>query len=611
MMRSKKNLASMIILLICAIIIGCANAEIEIDVYQYSYEELLEIRQLVDGRIEEMDRQYALEHADRKIVFEEPEQIVYLGREAQVLPTVERITEDAPSNTEFVWASSDPAVATVNNRGTVRAVSAGDAVITASAKDNEYLSASYLLHSAVAVEQVTVWGPTEPLYLGNQPEDAIATMGFSVEPEDAHCQTVVWTSSDETVATVDENGQVRGQAPGTAVITATSAENPRASRDARAATFTVSVIQRVTDLRLSETEIALVIGQTGTLSAATEPANAKNRQVVYSSSDPEIATVDERGVIRPVEAGECVITCKTTDGSELTAFCYVTVSRPVTGLEIPETELNLGLGDTHTVDVTVMPENASNRDLLWTSSNVFVARVAEGTIEAVGQGECVIMCTTKDGSNLSAMIRVRVPTFSVQGREYTVTEKTGLTIPVKLNAEGVQLTVNGDMSCFTALLDWQQQIHILPITAGEGVITVENPDAPEDTVSIRIRIENSAVFNQESYPAIPYMELARVPELYEGAQISIYGKILHISEEEEGKRTFMVGTAGDAYTDQVIFVRSDTEMIPEGLESREMVTVYGLFRVDYSYSEILQAKTMVPALEAEKIVVETMEEQTV
>ena len=599
-MKSRKIFRLAVVLLLAVLMTGSACAEF--DAGQYSYDELAEIRQQVDARMAELEREYALANADRTIAFEEPEQVLFPGRTISVMPVVTILKDGAPAKTQFVWSSSAPEIASVSRNGTVTPTGRGDAVITAAAADNEYLTASYIVHSALQVEKITVWGPEEPLVLGTRDEDAGFRMGFGVEPEDAYFQQVTWTVSDENIATVDEDGLVTAIAPGKVTVTALTTEPQTTGRRIAQAACDVIIRQAVTGLETPQV-MDLNAGERTTMAVTVQPENASDRTIVYTSSNPEIATVDRNGAVHALACGECDILCEAADGYGASANVHVRVTRKVAKVTIPEKQISLPIGGAADVEVLIEPEDATDKGLIWTSTNVFVARAAGGKVEAVGQGDCVITCTTTDGSNISASVKVHVPVFSIEGTAYTVTEKQGLTIPVKRNLWGSEIELLSDSPCFAAILDGET-IRIDPITAGTGTITLRNPDAPEDTVQIQITIENSAVFNQTSYPAIPYMELVRVPDLYEGAQVSIYGKVLHIAWESDGTNSFMVGTAGEKYTDQVIRVQSEAGMMPGQLGSGDMVTVYGLFHLDHAYSEVLQAETMVPGLKAEKIVIE-------
>ena len=431
---------------------------------------------------------------------------------------------------------------------------------------------------------------------------------YGIEPEDAFCQDVIWQSSDESTVTVDANGTIHGLQPGTAVITATSAVLLSPEKPAVSAKYTVTVQQAVTGITLSESEMNLSFGRTAVLSAAVEPEDAGNRNVIFSSSNPDVAEADADGTIRATGSGECEILCVSADGSGAEARCRVSVIRQVEGLETGETEIRLGIGETYEVPVTVTPEDATNPQLRWTSSNVLVARAADGKIEGLSQGFCDITCATTDGSNLKAKIRVVIPTFSVTGTEYTVTEKTGLVIPLNINQPGCHVVLACETEHFEAELTEENSVRITPISAGTGTVTLSNPTEPTDTAVLQITIENSAVYNTESYPPFAYDEAMMNPDAHDGAQFSTAGKVLQISREDSGTAEIMLGTGGKDYTDQVLLIHCPAELAPAGLKAGDMMTVYGTFRTDEIYSDALQTSTQVPAMNAEKVIAEESEE---
>ena len=573
----------------------------EIDLTGYTYDELSAIRDEIDARMEAIRREEAIANADRKIFFEEEELIVYPDSSVSQRPSVERLTEDAPWRTRFDWSSSDETVARVDAQGTVTAAGSGDAVITATVRDNPYLGASYTVHAAIPVERITVWGPEEPIALGKEGESTRAVLGYSVEPEEAYYQGVIWSSSDEEAATVDEDGTVHGLKPGRVVITATSMEEPSARRTPKYATYEITIVQKVTDIIPEAEEISLFTGDIYHITATAEPENADNGRLTYESDNPEIAGIDETGTITARAPGECNIILEAADGYGASAACHVTVSKQVQSIALSEEQIRLPIGKTYTIEANVSPEDATNKELVWTSSNVFVARVANGTVEAVGQGDCEITCSTTDGSGVSVSVPVRVPTFSVQQEEYVITEKDGTEISIQRAIRGMTVQARSESECFTA--KWKAgKLVIKPIAAGEGTVTLYNPKAKEDEIEIRITVEDSAVFNQVSYPVISYEELTRQAEAYEGEQISLYGKVLEKKDDGEGNIILMVGTGGKDYTDQVLQIRlSDTEMKAKAPDKGATATFYGLFRNEKVFSEALGSEISVPGMEAERI----------
>lgn len=142
----------------------------------------------------------------------------------------------------------------------------------------------------------------------------------SILPVVVHNQKVTWTSSDDTIATVDENGVVTAVSAGTAVITVTTEDSSLTA--ACAVTVTVPVI----GVTLDKNELSLTVGEAETLTATIAPENATNSNSIWTSDNAEVATVDENGVVTAVSAGTAVITVTTEDGN-LTAACTVIVAQ--------------------------------------------------------------------------------------------------------------------------------------------------------------------------------------------------------------------------------------------------------------------------------------------
>ena len=155
----------------------------------------------------------------------------------------------------------------------------------------------------------------------------------------------------------------------------------------------------VTGVTLNTSTLELIAGDTESLTATVAPSDATNKAVTWESNNTAAATVDANGKVTAVAAGEATITVKTKDG-EKTAICTVTVKAAtvaVTGVTLNKTELKLTTGDTETLTATVAPENATTKDVTWTTDNAAVATVTNGVVTAVKAGTATITVTTADG----------------------------------------------------------------------------------------------------------------------------------------------------------------------------------------------------------------------
>ncbi|MDE5877409.1 MAG: Ig-like domain-containing protein, partial [Muribaculaceae bacterium] len=184
----------------------------------------------------------------------------------------------------------------------------------------------------------------------------------TVEPEDATDKSLIWTSSDENIATVDENGLVTAVAKGEVTITVTSGSDEKIS-----ASCTLSVMEKtvpVTKVTLDRESAEVEEGATLQLTATVEPEDATDKSLIWASSDEEIATVDENGLVTAVSKGEVTITVTTSNG--LSTECTVTVKEkeaeviPVTGISINMTEATVIEGESVSLVATVEPEDATD-----------------------------------------------------------------------------------------------------------------------------------------------------------------------------------------------------------------------------------------------------------
>lgn len=175
----------------------------------------------------------------------------------------------------------------------------------------------------------------------------------------------------------------------------------------------------VTGVTLDKTELTLAVGASETLTATVAPDNATNKTVKWTTGDQKIATVDDKGKVTAVAEGAAVITATTEDG-EKKAECKVTVTPagvPVTGITLDKEEITLAVGASETLTATVVPENATNKEVTWQSGKESVVTVdQQGKVTAVGQGTTTVTATTKDGGK-TAYCKVTVTPVSNEEAE--------------------------------------------------------------------------------------------------------------------------------------------------------------------------------------------------
>ncbi len=160
-----------------------------------------------------------------------------------------------------------------------------------------------------------------------------------------------------------------------------------------------SVIHPVS-VSLNKTTDALIVGASDTLSATVLPSNATNKNVTWSTSNSNVATVSSSGVVMAVASGTATITATAADGG-FTANCDVTVTAAtvnVASVSLNKTTDALIVGASDTLSATVLPSNATNKNVTWSSSNESVATVStSGVVTAVSAGNATITATSADG----------------------------------------------------------------------------------------------------------------------------------------------------------------------------------------------------------------------
>ena len=357
--------------------------------------------------------------------------------------------EDATDKT-VTWSTSDASVATIDD-GVVTAVKLGSATITAQAGDKS--ATCSITVEATPVTSVTLDQTNASLRVGET-----VTLTATVKPDDATDKTMTWTTSDASVATID-NGVVTAIKLGSATITAKAGE--------KTATCSITVVATpVTSVTLDQTSASLQVGETVTLTATVKPDDATDKTVTWTTSDASVATVSN-GVVTAKKVGSATITAKAGDK---TATCSVIVDQLITGLRLDITSLSLNEGTTTTLTATVTPDYAPNQTLAWTSSDTSVATVDQnGKVTAVSKGTATITVATQDGSNLSASCTVKVirPVASIVFRSYPNILHTGDTSTIRTEVQPSTADNTG--------ISWSSSDPSVATVSDAGVVTALSP----------------------------------------------------------------------------------------------------------------------------------------
>jgi uncharacterized protein YjdB len=288
-----------------------------------------------------------------------------LQMQMQILP------EDA-SNQDVIWSSSNFNAAIVDQTGYVTPMKVGTTTITVTTVSGG--------HTASCSIQVV--NPVTGIQLNKQAislfVNAEETLVATVLPSNATVKNVVWSSAAPAIATVDQNGKVKGIAEGATVVTVTTLDGGFTA----SCNVTVKAESYITPtgITVTPTTLSLDRGKTYQLTATVKPAGA-DPTVIWSSSNTTIVEVDSNGVLTGKAAGKATITAKTINGYSST--CTVTVTIPVESIVVDPATCTIPLKGAKVLKATVYPSDASSKTVTWSSSNTAIATVSStGTVTA-------------------------------------------------------------------------------------------------------------------------------------------------------------------------------------------------------------------------------------
>lgn len=423
--------------------------------------------------------------------------------------------------------------------------------------------------------------------LVNAGEGALAAY-VSMLPENATNVAEKWSSSDESIAIVDNEGWVTGISEGECIITVTSIDNPNVKAEIK---VTVKDTRKVKSIKLSRTELTLEAG-TGELAARVTmlPETAVNKNEIWSSSKPEVAIVDNEGWVTALKPGNTIIYVTSEDNPAVFSFVLVTVvdNTPVTtntttttsttttttttttaattttsayiavdSISAKNPQIEATIGEKYSASINVSPSNATNKALRWTSTDETIATVdAYGVITAKSAGKCIITAISKDNPVATANITVNVKGSStitdIYLNKYEITIPVGGTdiawvtmLPTTAENKDEFWTTSDSSIATVDKFGWVYGNNI-----GECIVTVYSVDNPNVKADIKVTVTNGPVeapkytFSQIAPGKSTAKEIAfltPIPDKADGLFIFDY-----FITDENGKKTLVTTTVMDA-----------------------------------------------------------------
>lgn len=239
----------------------------------------------------------------------------------------------------------------------------------------------------------------------------------TILPENATDKTLIWESKDSNIVSVNNNGEIYANNIGNTII---SVKNKDGNIKSQCLVYVEK--KKIENIIFDKTNIELDIGSIEVLSINIYPEELNDDIVSWSSSDPNIVTVNKSGQIEAISEGTATITVTSSDGTK-SASCIVNVLGPpvilVTDISLETSNLVLGKGAKTSLSVKVMPDDATNKDITWLSNNPNIVSVENGVLSAKTVGETTISVTTVDG-NKTALCNVKVVDINLFNQQNSV-----------------------------------------------------------------------------------------------------------------------------------------------------------------------------------------------
>ena len=414
--------------------------------------------------------------------------------------------------------------------GQFTAQQVGEALVRAEAVDGSGVSAECkVVVKPRLVQAISLNATQKELIIG----DAFSLTATAM-PENATNRNVVWKLVSGDAISLSNTGVIKAKKVGEALVRAEAADGSGVS-----AVCKVVVKPRLVQaISLNATQKELIIGDAFSLTATAMPENATNRNIVWKLVSGDAISLSNTGVIQAKKVGEALVRAEAADGSGITAECKVVVKpRLVQSISLNATQKELIVGDAFSLTATAMPENATNRNIVWKLvSGDAISLSNTGVIQAKKVGEALVRAEAVDGSGITAECKVVVKPRLVQAISLKLEKDTV--------AVGEHFTVTADVlpkNATNSTLLWSVSDQLLlkhlgagsfeALKTGSATITAQARDGSKQEANCRIEI-------------VPPTALKKAVAADVAPQVSVDGNTLVVKQVPSGQWLHILDVQG-------------------------------------------------------------------
>ena len=507
---------------------------------------------------------------------------------------------------ELEWNSENPEVATVDANGIVTGKKIGKTVITAKTKDGTDITASTTFTVLpLKVEAMTF---AEPLVSIARTKDKTITLTLNSEEVDN--KQMVWTSSDESVATVTQN--LDSSYPLEAIVTAHKIGKTTIKAEAQDGSGMSATCEvEVTPLMASDISLltASVVKTIPTqLEANVSPAETDNKKLKWASLTPNIATVTEDGIMTGLKMGTAKVKAETTDGSNLSVVFEVQITGlPVSTISLPA-ESSIIKTESMKLEYSILPLVSDNQKLKWSSNATDIASVDEntGVITAHKVGDAVITATATDGSGISASTKIHVIPLKISqiemSKEMSLLHSLSKQIEVKFTPELADNKTLKWISDNEDIATVNQEGVVTGVNVGSANITATTTDGTELSATCKVTVNpvtielSTNTINLQKGSEYVEQTATILPENYEhkdvvwttsGNGVASVDKDGHITANKPGVDTLRCSLSYDShiysecrvivYEDNVVYVGGLYYLLKGTMDENREATVTSIY----------------------------------